>query len=219
MNKRFAVGAMAAIVATAGLLTGCSSNDSGTTTTSTVATTSAQEHAGTTSESASATSSHATTSAHASESASAHASAQHNHSLDGGPAPAGMVKSTNAKFKDGEKITITADHGNGTKGAEGEVVGAFDTTVYEVDYTPVGGGAKVTNHKWVVQEELDAPAGTELKAGDTVKLKANHMEGMEGAEATIVSAKKETVYMVNYTANGQHYTNHKWFTQDELKAR
>lgn len=206
---------MAAIVATAGLLTGCSSNDSGTTTTSTVATTSVQEHAGTTSESASATSSHATTSAQASESASA----QHNHSLDGGPAPAGMVKSTNAKFKDGEKITITADHGNGTKGAEGEVVGAYDTTVYEVDYTPVGGGAKVTNHKWVVQEELDAPAGTELKAGDTVKLKANHMEGMEGAEATIVSAKKETVYMVNYTANGQHYTNHKWFTQDELKAR
>lgn len=221
MNKRILAGLLAGVAASAAVLTGCSNNgdSSGTTASEAISSYSSESAAPSTTASSEVKATDSTGTESVSPSASASASAHsHNHSTDGGAAPAGMVAAKDAKFKVGEKVQITADHNDGMKGATGEVVGAYNTVVYEVNYTPVGGGKEVKNHKWVVQEELDAPAGTELKPGDTVTLKASHMDGMDGAKATIVSAKKEVAYMVNYTAGGTHYTNHKWVTDDELKA-
>lgn len=49
-------------------------------------------------------------------------------------------------------------------------------------------------------------------------LEARHMEGMEGATATIDDAVTSTVYMIDYqpTDGGEVVRNHKWLTEEEL---
>ena len=44
----------------------------------------------------------------------------------------------------------------GMKGAEAVIDAAEETTVYMVDYTPTNGGKKVTDHKWLTEDELEA---------------------------------------------------------------
>lgn len=56
----------------------------------------------------------------------------------------------------GTKVTLEADHMEGMNGAKGTIDSAEKTTVYMVDYTPTIGGTKVTNHKWVTEDELSA---------------------------------------------------------------
>lgn len=96
-----------------------------------------------------------------------------------------------------------------------------DTTAYVVDYTPTTGGEKVTNHKWVIQEEIKDADDKNIKPGTEVTLEADHMKGTKGAKATIDSAEKTTVYMVDYTptTGGEKVTNHKWVTASELSAK
>ncbi|RFU69715.1 DUF1541 domain-containing protein [Peribacillus saganii] len=105
------------------------------------------------------------------------------------------------------------------KGAEATIVGAYDTTVYAVSYTPTTGGEKVTNHKWVIQEDLKDAGDTPYKVGDEVTLNVEHMEGMKGAQATIDTAEQTTIYMVDYTptTGGERVKNHQWVTADELQ--
>ena len=55
------------------------------------------------------------------------------------------------------------------------------------------------------------PVGTE------VTLAADHMEGMDGATATIASSTDETVYVVDYEADGMMMTNHKWVVESEIE--
>ena len=43
------------------------------------------------------------------------------------------------------------------------------------------------------------------------------MEGMDGAKATIASSTDETVYMVDYEADGMRMTNHKWVVESEIQ--
>ena len=44
------------------------------------------------------------------------------------------------------------------KNAKATVKGAYETYAYVVSYTPTNGDEKVSNHKWVVNEEVaDAP--------------------------------------------------------------
>ncbi len=47
------------------------------------------------------------------------------------------------------------------------------------------------------------------------------MKGMKGAKATIDSAEKTTVYMVDYTptTGGKKVKNHKWVTESALSAK
>ena len=79
----------------------------------------------------------------------------------------------------------------GMKNAKGTVKGAYKTYAYVVSYTPTNGDEKVNNHKWVVNEEVaDAPENG-FKKGDTVKLEADHMPGMKGAEAQIDDVEKQ----------------------------
>ena len=47
-------------------------------------------------------------------------------------------------------------------------------------------------HKWVVHEELEDPGEVPLEQGDEVVMNATHMEGMEGAAATVDSAEQTT---------------------------
>ncbi|AQX55224.1 YdhK family protein [Priestia flexa] len=140
-----------------------------------------------------------------------------NHSSSG-EVPEGLQEAKSPTYELGSKATLTTDHMPGMKGAEATIVGAYDTTAYVVSYTPTNGGEKVTGHKWVIQEEIKDAGEEEIPAGTKVVLEANHMEGMEGAEATIDSAEKTTVYMVDYTSttDSQEVKNHKWVTESEL---
>lgn len=142
---------------------------------------------------------------------------QHDHAMDGGEAPAGIADATDPTYPVGTEVTVLADHMEGMKGATGTVTGVYSTTAYAVSYTPTDGGEPVSDHRWVVQEELEDPGDAPLADGTEVTLTADHMAGMEGATATIDSSTQETVYMVDITtADGMTMTNHKWVTESEL---
>ncbi|MFC0190465.1 DUF1541 domain-containing protein [Fictibacillus aquaticus] len=142
-----------------------------------------------------------------------------NHS-GSGDVPKGLEKAKNPEFKVGSTAVINADHMAGMDGAKATISGAFDTTVYTVTYTPTTGGEKVTDHKWVIHEELKDAGDQPLKPGSEVTLDADHMKGMKGAKAVIDSAEQTTVYMVDYTptTGGKKVKNHKWVTESELSA-
>ncbi|TQO22243.1 uncharacterized protein DUF1541 [Paramicrobacterium agarici] len=112
---------------------------------------------------------------------------------------------------------MDAHNPNGGPPPEATISGAFDTTAYAVSFTPTDGGDPVTDHKWVVQEELKNPGEPPLAAGTEVVLTADHMFGMKGAEATIDSSTDETMYMVNLEMNGMKMTNHKWVVESEIR--
>ena len=139
------------------------------------------------------------------------------HPMDGGPVPEGMTDANDPAYPVGTEVILTADHMDGMDGATATIVGAYDTYTYSVDYTPADGGDPVTDHKWVVHEELDSVGDERLADGTTVTLNAEHMEGMDGVEATIASSTDETVYVVDYEADGMTMTNHKWVTESEMQ--
>lgn len=144
-----------------------------------------------------------------------HAGMDHSSS---GEVPEELEEAENPTYPVGSEATINADHMGGMDGAVAAITGAFDTTVYMVSYTPTTGGEPVEDHKWVIHEELENPGEETLNPGDEVVLNTDHMEGMDGATATIDSAEQTTVYMVSYTdtETGQEVTHHKWVTEDEL---
>lgn len=139
------------------------------------------------------------------------------HPADGGPAPEGIAEAENPGYPVGTDVVLAADHMAGMDGATATVSGAFDTYTYSVSYTPTDGGDPVSDHKWVVQEELSDVGDERVADGETVTLEADHMPGMDGAEATIDSSTDETVYMVDYEADGMTMTNHKWVTESEIR--
>ncbi|MFF2753314.1 YdhK family protein [Psychrobacillus sp. NPDC058041] len=132
--------------------------------------------------------------------------------------PEGMKVAGNPTYKVGSKVIIEADHMQGMNGAEATIVGSYDTTAYVISYMPTTGGDKVENHKWVTQDEIKDAGDKTLKPGTEVTIEADHMKGMKGATAEIISAEKTTVYMIDYTPTngGEEVKNHKWVTEDEL---
>ena len=139
------------------------------------------------------------------------------HPMDGGPAPEGIAEASDPAYPVGTEVQLTADHMEGMDGATATISGAFDTYTYSVNYTNAGGGDPVTDHKWVVHEELQDAGDAPLQVGDTAVMEAEHMAGMKGAEATVASVTDETVYMVDYTADGMTMTNHKWVVESEIQ--
>lgn len=135
--------------------------------------------------------------------------------------PKGLKEAKNLTFKVGSQAVVKAHHMEGMYNANATIVGAYDTTAYAVTYTPTTGGAKVKNHKWVIQEEIKNAGTKILKPGTKVTLEADHMEGMMGAKGTIDSAEHTTVYMIDYTptTGGAKVKNHKWVTESELSAK
>ena len=133
--------------------------------------------------------------------------------------PKGLQEAKNPKFKVGDMAMIKEAHMEGMKGAEAKVVGAYDTTAYSISYDPINGGKRVTNHKWIIQEEIVDAKSSPYEVGDEVKVDADHMKGMKDATATIDSAKQTTVYMIDFeSTTGEEVKNHKWVTEDELSA-
>ncbi|MDO5513200.1 YdhK family protein [Corynebacterium sp.] len=139
------------------------------------------------------------------------------HPADGGPVPEGMAQATDPTYPVGTEVTLTADHMEGMNGAIATIVGAYDTYTYAIDYTPTDGKDPVLNHKWVVQEELKDAGDDRLDDGTEVTVTADHMHGMGGATAMIASSTDETVYVVDYEADGMTMTNHKWVVESEIK--
>ena len=138
------------------------------------------------------------------------------HPADGGPVPDGMVDATDPTYPVGSEVTLTANHMPGMDGATATIVGAYDTYTYSVNYTPEE-GPQVLDHKWVVQEEIEDAGDQRLADGTEVVLLADHMEGMSGVTATIASSTDETVYVVDYEADGMTMTNHKWVVESEIE--
>lgn len=142
----------------------------------------------------------------------------HEHAADGGPAPEGIAEAADPTYPVGTDVVLTADHMPGMDGADATVTGAFTTTTYAVTYTPTTGGEPVENHTWVVHEELEDPGEAPLADGTEVVLTAEHMDGMQGALATIDSSTQETVYMVDVEGtDGSTMTNHTWVVESEVQ--
>lgn len=137
-----------------------------------------------------------------------------------GEVPEGLAEAESPTFEVGSQAIMNADHMPGMDGAEATIVGAYDTTVYALSFTPTTGGEPVENHKWVIHEELEDAGDMPLSAGDEAVIATDHMEGMDGATATIDSAEETTVYMVDFTTTDtdEEVTNHKWVTESELSA-
>lgn len=137
-----------------------------------------------------------------------------------GEVPEDLQAAENPTFEVGSQVKIEADHMAGMNGAEATIAGAYDTTVYAISYTPTDGGNPVSNHKWVIHEELEEPGSESLEVGDEAIVTADHMTGMTGSTVTIDSAEETTVYMIDFMPmdGGDEVTNHKWVTEDELSA-
>lgn len=135
-----------------------------------------------------------------------------------GEVPEDLKVAENPTYEMGSKAMIEEGHMEGMEGAEATIVGAYDTIAYAISYTPTTGGERVTNHKWVIHEEIPEAGEEPLKPGTEVATDAAHMEGMKGATAEINFAEETTVYMINFTptTGGEEVTNHKWVTESEL---
>ncbi|WP_448223782.1 YdhK family protein [Gordonia iterans] len=141
------------------------------------------------------------------------------HPSDGGEAPAGMQPAVDPKYPVGTEVTLNADHMQGMQGTKAKIVGAYRTYTYSVSYVPTTGGDRVTDHKWVVQQEIKDAGARRLPDGTEVTLVADHMKGMNGAKATIDSSTAETVYMVDFEAHGMTMKNHKWVVESEISPQ
>ncbi|WP_100405549.1 YdhK family protein [Bacillus solitudinis] len=135
-----------------------------------------------------------------------------------GEVPEDLKTAEDPTFEVGSQAIIQTGHMEGMQGAEATIVGAYDTTAYAVSYTPTTGGERVENHKWVIHEEIVDAGENKLDPGTEVILEADHMQGMEGATAEIVSVEETTVYMIDFTptTGGEAVENHKWVTESEL---
>ncbi|MBC3186185.1 YdhK family protein [Corynebacterium sp. zg-331] len=142
------------------------------------------------------------------------AAQSHHHHADGGPAPEGIVPAANPAYPVGTAVRLTADHMPGMEGARATVSGAYDTYAYAVNYAPTPEG---TEHKWVVQEEIDGAGDDRLADGSEIRLIAGHMPGMEGAQATVAFSTDETVYTVDYESEGEQIKNHQWVVESEME--
>lgn len=69
-----------------------------------------------------------------------------------------------------------------------------------------------------VPEDLMVEENPIYEVGDQAIIQDGHMEGMEGAEATIVGAYDTTAYAISYTPTngGERVENHKWVIHEEL---
>ncbi|GAA0593883.1 YdhK family protein [Virgibacillus siamensis] len=70
-----------------------------------------------------------------------------------------------------------------------------------------------------VPEDLAEAGNPTYSVGSQAIINANHMEGMDGAKATIDGAYNTTVYAVSYTPKngGEPIKNHKWVIHEELE--
>lgn len=70
-----------------------------------------------------------------------------------------------------------------------------------------------------IPEGLKVAENPTYEVGSHAILETDHMEGMKGAEATIVGAYDTTAYVVSYTptTGGERVENHKWVIREEIE--
>lgn len=70
-----------------------------------------------------------------------------------------------------------------------------------------------------VPKDLKKAENPKYEVGSKAIIKADHMEGMDGAKAKIVGAFDTTAYVVTYTptTGGKPVKNHKWVIQEEIQ--
>lgn len=70
-----------------------------------------------------------------------------------------------------------------------------------------------------VPEGLKVAENPTYEVGSQAIIQSDHMEGMNGAEATIAGAYDTTVYAISYTptTGGERVENHKWVIHEELQ--
>ncbi len=131
-----------------------------------------------------------------------------------------LTQAENPMYPVGAAVVINTDHMPGMMDAKGTISGAFDTTLYAVDYTDMH-GMDVSNHRWVISEEIEGSADKTFQVGDTVTLGRGHMESMggDGQSAVIVQVVQGPAYMVDYdpTDGSARVVNHQWVAEFELK--
>ncbi|MBM7578057.1 YdhK family protein [Jeotgalibacillus terrae] len=140
-----------------------------------------------------------------------------------GEIPEGLEMAEDPAFAEGDTVTINASHFPGMEGAEGTVVGAYQTNAYSISYEPSDGGDMVEDYHWVIDEEtfsssLQAP----YEEGAEVEITAQRVDGMYGVMAEIHSVQEDaTVYMVDFSLTDREETvlNYKWLAEDELSAQ
>lgn len=69
-----------------------------------------------------------------------------------------------------------------------------------------------------VPEGLKVAENPTFEVGSQAILETDHMEGMKGAEATIVGAYDTNAYVISYTptTGGERVEDHKWVIQEEI---
>lgn len=84
---------------------------------------------------------------------------------------------------------------------------------------PTGGGHAHGAEGGELPEGLTEAAEPTYPVGAEVTLAADHMEGMDGASATIVGAYDTTAYSVDYTptTGGPEVVDHRWVVQEEIE--
>ncbi|NRR75311.1 YdhK family protein [Tetragenococcus halophilus] len=54
----------------------------------------------------------------------------------------------------GDKVEVTDAHMDIMEGVTATITGAYDTTLYQVTFTPEDSDEPMEDHKWVVAEEM-----------------------------------------------------------------
>ena len=82
-----------------------------------------------------------------------------------------------------------------------------------------GGGMEHPMDGGPAPEGIEKASSPKYPVGTKVTLTADHMESMDGANATIVGAFDTYTYAVNFTptTGGDPIKDHKWVVQEEIK--
>ncbi|MDN6640894.1 MAG: YdhK family protein [Tetragenococcus sp.] len=140
------------------------------------------------------------------------------HHDESGELPAGIQEAKNPKYSVDTTVELLTDHMSDMLHAKAVVDGVYVTTVYSVTYNDTDTRAQVTDHKWVVDEEISYEGSVDV--GDQVTILAKHMSGMQSASGTIERIITEPVYMIDYYSSEQDrwVKNHQWVVESEIKA-
>lgn len=121
-------------------------------------------------------------------------------------------------------LTLAACSGDeeGTSPAENEEPMDTEMDMDSNDDMDMGsGGHEGMNHSssGEVPENLEEAENPTYEVGSQAMIEADHMEGMNGAEATIVGAFDTTAYAVSFTptTGGEPVEDHKWVIHEELE--
>lgn len=96
--------------------------------------------------------------------------------------------------------------------------GTNQTTTEEISSESGDHDGMMHDESGEIQAGLEEAENPTYPVGNEATIQTDHMPGMQGATATVDSAKDTTIYMVTYTdtETGDTVENHKGMTEDEL---